>query len=78
MVYTFFTNGNIGPFLMASSLLGGFFAPIISYNEFKEAKITVGYICLVVELMASAAIGMLALVFTKTGITGLKKSDDQL
>lgn len=63
---------------MASSLLGGLFPPIISYNEFKEAKTIVGCICLVVELMASAAIGMLALIFTKTGITGLKKSDDQL
>lgn len=40
---------------MASSLLGGFFAPIISYNEFIQAKSIVGYICLVVELLASAA-----------------------
>lgn len=41
---------------MVFSLFWGFFVLIILYNEFKEVKIIVGYICFVVELMVFVVI----------------------
>ena len=53
MANTSRSSGSIGPFLVASSILGACFAPIISLDA---SKSIVGYICLSVELVSAIAI----------------------
>ena len=57
MANTLTSSGTFGPFLVALSSLGAFFAPIISFNEGTDlSKSVVGYISLSVEVTATVAI----------------------